>query len=117
VNQSTGRARVFVPQQPSRYDHEAKMRIPTVNLSPATEYGELVSVIPAGLSAQFYAPIVATVRDKLRDMTYDDYIVPVGDPILIAIVTGMALKMHGRVRLLRWDRETKRYTPIEVEMV
>ncbi len=110
------RPKVFIPQQPTRYDHEKQMRVPTINLAPASEYGDLYALVPDGMSAQFYAPVVAALRRKLRDMSPQDYIVPVGDPVLIAIVTGIALSMHGRARLLRWDREARRYHVIEVEI-
>jgi hypothetical protein len=110
------RAVVFIPQQPTRFDHEQQMRVPTVRLDPAMEFGDLVAIVPDGLSPIFAAPIVQVCREKLRAMRADDFIVPVGDPVIIAIVCGIALNMHRRINLLRWDRNLKRYGVIEVQL-
>lgn len=110
------RAKVFIPQQPSRWDPLMKMRVPTVELSAATVYGDLVPMLPMGMSPLAAAPIKVAVREILRNMRADDYIMPVGHPAIIAIVCALALDMHRRIRLLVWHGDTKQYSPIDIDI-
>lgn len=110
------RNKVFIPQQPSKWDGKLRMRVPTVELSAATAYGDLVPMFPPGLSPVMAVPIVAAAREQMRKMQPDDYIMPVGHPALIAIVCGLALNMHRRIRLLVWHSDTRSYTPIDIQI-
>ena len=93
-----------------------QMRVPTVELSAATAYGELVPMFPPGMSPVMASPVVTAAREQLRKMQPDDFIMPVGHPALIAIVCGLALDMHRKIRLLLWHSDTKQYTPIDISI-
>lgn len=56
-------------------------------------------------------------RKVLRDMTADDYLVLIGDPVIIGICVAVAAEFLGTVKVLRWDKFSTRYVPIEIDFL
>lgn len=58
------------------------------------------------------------MKDKLKDFKDGDYILPVGDPVAIAMATTIAARKAetGRVNFLRWDRQTRQYIEVRVNL-
>jgi hypothetical protein len=53
----------------------------------------------------------------MKDYTEEDYVVAVGDPSLIAAVSCIAVrKTGGLLRILKWDRQTSSYIPVEANV-
>ncbi len=107
---------VYVPQLPARYDQATKLWIPSINLDAAKSFGELRIMLPANANRLHIAPLVAALRDQLRDVTAEDWLVAVGDPSLIAAAVCLAVKRTGVMRLLKWDRQSANYLPVEVSI-
>jgi hypothetical protein len=107
--------KVYVPQQPSRFDSATKLWIPTINVDSAREFGEIVVMLPPNANRLHTAPLVAALKEQLALFTRDDYIVALGDPSLIAAAACIAaLKTGGRFNMLKWDRMTSSYIPVEI---
>ena len=86
------------------------------NLTPAAEYGEINVLVPAGMTLFSTVPAVRLIREKLRGFTDDDYLLPVGDPSIMMIAGAIAAEHNGgRLKVLRWDRDQRRYIPINVD--
>jgi hypothetical protein len=80
-----------------------------LDISQAEDYGALTSVFPSG--SQIYGgqsmteDYVKTARRKLRNFRPDDFILPVGDPLLIGIAFMAAAEASGgEVQMLKWDK-------------
>ena len=100
---------VYVTQEP-----QARGGRPTMDLSPAQEYGEMVFLLPPGPVALSPAPMVRDLRRALAGFTSEDYLLALGDPVAIGIATSVASDMSGGlVRMLRWDRRDHRYVEIK----
>lgn len=87
---------------------------PMVDVTPACVYGELRVLFQSnvGIAVQ---PYVAKLRHELRDFSDDDYLLLVGDPVLIGLCTAIASEMNrGHVRMLRWDKRARDYIEIKV---
>jgi len=55
------------------------------------------------------------LRKRLRDFGDSDYLLPVGDPVAIALTAAVAADANGGVlRLLKWDKRQHAYTVCEV---
>lgn len=107
--------KVFIPSIPSRFDPGSKLWIPTVEAKPAERFGELVIMLPPNGARAGLVPCVDAIREKMRDITADDYIVCVGDPSLIGAACCIAArKTGGLLRMLKWDRMAKDYFLAEV---
>jgi hypothetical protein len=57
------------------------------------------------------------LRDKLACFCDQDFLVPVGNPALIGMATLVAADMNeGRVRMLDWIRDGRRYREVTIDM-
>lgn len=109
--------RVFIPQIPSRFDTQLREWVPSVNIAPARKYGELIVMLPPEANRLHTAPLVASLKESLRDFGEDDYLVAVGDPsIMMAAGAIVARRAGGRLRLLKWDRREGVYLPVEINV-
>lgn len=105
-------ARVFLPQEPVRRSAATGKLVRNMDLSPAEKFGELIILLPG---RPFPNPdiVIPALKAGLRDFTAQDYILPVGHPLLIAWATIIATAIcDGSVTMLDYDRETASYTPI-----
>lgn len=86
------------------------------NLTPAAEYGELVILLQHSQSLLAPVPTVRKLKEKLKDFSEEDYLLPVGDPVLMCTVAQIASeKTRGKVKFLKWDRIQKKYLVIPVD--
>lgn len=88
------------------------------NLLPALDYGDLEHILDAldqvGLNPD---PWVKKIRRKLKDFTSDDFILAVGDPAAIGIACAVAAsRTGGRFKMLKWDRQERRYFPVSIDI-
>ena len=111
------RPRVFVPQEPSRFDRDLQLRVNSVDLSPALSFGEIIVCLPAGANFINSAPLVQALKEKLSDFNSNDYLMAAGDPTCIAVAAALAArKTGGHIKMLKWDRRVKQYQPIEINL-
>lgn len=109
--------KVYVPQQPSRFDAATRLWIPNVNLSPAAQFGEVIIMLPPNANRLHTAPLVAALKERMADFCDEDWIVAVGDPSLIAAAAVIAAgKASGVLRVLKWDRIASNYIPVEMSL-
>jgi len=91
--------------------------IPLFDISPAIEYGELEILTRHSQSMIFSVPMVRALRDSLKNFSDEDYILPVGDPITIGAVCAIAADINGGFyKVLKWDKRTRKYMPIEINV-
>ncbi len=110
--------RVFAVHQPTGRDRETGAIKPTMDLSPAREYGELRFVL-----REWENPFVdldataAEVRRVLEgEMQPGDWLLLVGNPVLIGVVAAVAAQLQGELRMLQWDRAAHRYLPVTAQL-
>ena len=99
---------VYVVQQPA----------PNINILSASHFGYLVICLPnrdqAILST---APYVQKMKKNLQDFRKEDYLLAVGDPVIIGISTAAVHEVtNGQFNILKWDKREFRYYPLEVDM-
>ena len=109
--------KVYVPQQPSRYDTATRLWIPTINLDQAKQYGEVIVMLPPNANRLHTAPLVSALKDKMEDYGSEDYLVAVGDPSILAAAACIAARKTGGIlRVLKWDRLSANYIPVEMKI-
>ena len=99
---------VYVVQQPA----------PNINILSASDFGYLVICLPnrdqAILST---APYIHKMKKNLQDFRKEDYLLAVGDPVIIGISTAAVHEVtNGQFNILKWDKREFRYYPLEVDM-
>lgn len=110
--------KVFATTIPSRRDAETGIWVPTVDISPASKYGEVVTILPPG--SQFFAAAEMTrlIKQRLSDLDYQpgDWLLPMGSPVIMAVASAIAARRgNGSLKVLVWDRQTSSYVSYELE--
>lgn len=109
--------KVYAPQVPSKYDPATRLWVPSINLEPAKEFGELVVMLPPNANRLHINPLVVALREQMKDYGPEDHIVAVGDPSLIAAAACLAAKKTGGLlRILKWDRLSSSYISVEAQL-
>lgn len=113
-------SRVFAVQQPTGRDRATGAIRPTMDLTPASEYGELRFILrdyhhpfrdPSGTAAEVHRVLTGAGFGP------DDWLLLVGNPSLIGIVAAQASRITGgQLRLLQWDRPRRRYQALEAQL-
>jgi hypothetical protein len=86
------------------------------DITPALEFGKVEILMPPGYSFFSPVPVIRALRDKLKDFSDDDYLLPIGDPsIMVAAAMIAGEKNGGRVKLLKWDRFQQAYIPVQLD--
>lgn len=87
------------------------------DIRPAAEYGNIVILIPQTEHPHVTEAVVRLLNERLADYTDDDYILPVGNPALIATTVAIASDINGGVyNLLMWDKIDRKYDPLRVNI-
>lgn len=109
---------VFVTQVPNKKDATTGAFVPVVNISPATEHGDIRIMMPA--TANFFATndLTLQLNEGLKDYDFDrgDSIVALGDPVIIAVVGALLARISPSFYVLRWDKNLARYVKIKVQI-
>lgn len=107
---------VFVTQIPNRRDKDTGAFVPSINIAPAAEHGEIRVMMPAQAPFHATTDLVSQLRAHLKNYSYGagDSLVAVGDPAIIAVACAILGKEHGRFIVLKWDRNVGRYLPAHI---
>lgn len=109
--------KVYIPQVPSRYDQQIQSWVPIINLDPAKAFGELSILLPPEAGRMAPDSLRKILLKGLQHITKNDWLLATGDPTITAIVATIAVqKLDGLLRLLRWDKRSKTYEPIEIQL-
>jgi folate-dependent tRNA-U54 methylase TrmFO/GidA len=99
----------------------AKVYIPQVmdyNVRSAEKFGELTVMLPDNKQMILASgPLAFKLKQELKDFSDDDYLLLIGDPAIIAVCGAIAAKNNnGRFKVLKWDRNDKKYYDIEIDL-
>lgn len=91
---------------------------PRLDYSSARNFGsEIIGVFPPGQVHLHPQVALFRARGILKDMQRDDFLVLSGDPVKIGICYAVAVEFVGRVRALRWNRQTTQYIEVTVDFL
>lgn len=100
--------KVFLPSIPSRYDPLSGKRVPSVDLTKAQSFGDLVPLVPIDQELPTQAAI-DVLAEGMAEFEENDYLVAIGDVALVAAAISYACDIWGQVNLLKWDRKRSEY--------
>ena len=91
---------------------------PKFNIMGAAEYGKLKFLLDERSQMIFSpGPLIIKLKKLLKDFKPTDYLLLTGDPAIIGVVCCLISEnTYGRYNLLKWDRQEKRYYPIEIDL-
>ena len=91
---------------------------PKFNIMGAAEYGDLKFLLDERSQMIFSpGPLIFKLKNLVKDFKPTDYLLLTGDPAIIGVVCSLVSDTtNGRYNLLKWDRQEKRYYPIEIDL-
>jgi len=91
---------------------------PKFNIMGALKYGKLKVLLKENTQIVLSpGPIVFELRRLLKNYTSKDFLLLSGDPAIIGLACTIASDInHGRFNLLKWDKQERRYYPIEINL-
>lgn len=109
-------SRVYAVQNTMTHDGRGGL-VAKFDLSPAQKFGDLQFLL--GPSASPFNPetVILQLHDQLQHYTDEDYLLMVGNPILIGWATSIAAHHNsGYVRCLQWSGTARGYTCVEAAL-
>ena len=108
--------KVFITQIPERRTQDGAF-VPTINIAPAAEFGEIIVLCERSASIWKSDELVRDLRKKFKGYNAEtDFMVALGDPSIIAAAFAILGKDYGAISLLKWDRIIKRYLPTKIRV-
>ena len=95
-----------------------KAGVPKINIVGARKYGDVIPLLPE-LSQIIFSPgpLIFKLRKLLKDYKPTDYVLLTGDPAIIGVACSIISELtNGKFNLLKWDKQEKRYYPIEINL-
>ena len=87
------------------------------DLTPAEEFGELEYLLEPDTKPFETAPIIDDLYAKLEDFCDDDFVICIGNPILLALTVSIAMDCNdGRAKLLQWNGRRGTYVPVSADL-
>ena len=96
----------------------SKAGTPKINIIGAQKYGELKTLLPEFSQMIFSpGPLIFKLRKLLKDFKPRDYLLLTGDPAIIGFACSIVSDItNGKYNLLKWDKQERRYYPIEINL-
>ena len=91
---------------------------PKINILGAAEYGTFKFLLPE-LSQMIFSPgpLIFKLRKGLKDYTTEDFLLLTGDPAIIGVACSIVADItNGKFNLLKWDKQERKYYPIEINL-
>ena len=91
---------------------------PKINIIGASEFGELKVLLPENSQIILSSgPLVFKLKKLLDKYTPEDYLLLTGDPAIIGVACSIVSDItNGKFKLLKWDKQERRYYPIEIDL-
>ena len=91
---------------------------PKINIMGAANYGQFKFLLPEFSQMIFSpGPLIYKLRQGLKDYKKKDFLLLTGDPAIIGVACSIVSDItHGRFNLLKWDKQERKYYPIEINL-
>ena len=88
------------------------------NVRSAEKFGDLKVMLPDNKQMILASgPITFKLKQELKNFSDNDYLLLIGDPAIIAVCGAIAAEVNGgRFKVLKWDRNDKRYYDLEIDL-
>jgi hypothetical protein len=107
-------SKVYVAQNTFRFV-SAKWE-PKFDLSQAAEFGELVILADHETKLDCLENVARSFSCKLECFTEHDYLLLIGNPVLMGLAAVMASKRSTILNFIQWDKKLKKYLAIRSDL-
>ena len=91
---------------------------PKINIMGASQFGQFKFLLPEFSQMIFSpGPLIYKLRQGLKNFHVKDYLLLTGDPAIIGVACSIVSDITGgKFNLLKWDKQERKYYPIEVNL-
>jgi len=91
---------------------------PKINIMGASKYGDFKFLLPEFSQMIFSpGPLIFKLRQGLKNYRSTDYLLLTGDPAIIGVACSIVSDItNGKYKLLKWDKQERKYYPIEINL-
>ena len=91
---------------------------PKINIMGASNYGQFKFLLPEFSQIIFSPrPLVYKLRQGLKEFKKKDFLLLTGDPAIIGVACSIVSDITGgKYNLLKWDKQERKYYPIEINL-
>lgn len=117
-SERVGVNKVYVPQEALR-KNEQNILVPKFNLNPAREFGIVTYLLTPSANPLIEdpSPIIRELRKNLEHFTDDDFILAIGNPMLIGWAVALAADANnGKVSMLQWNGGDRKYMRVNARL-
>ena len=88
------------------------------NVRSAEKFGELKIMLPDRKQMVLASgPLTFKLQQEMKDFSDKDYLLLIGDPAIIGLCCAIASDFNnGKFKVLKWDRNDKRYYDLEIDL-
>ena len=108
--------KVYVVQKQMKLDHASGNFVEKFNLNPAKEYGEIVYLLSPTCAAWKPEKPMLELQEGLRNFTEDDYLLLIGNPVLLGLASVFAADRVESINFLQWSGRNQRYELIKAKI-
>lgn len=113
--------KTHIPHLPTKYDPVRDRRVPYVDVWVAEEkFGKIAlmsdSILNPSKNRDQFDQALEQVADAAANVKAEDWIMAVGDVLLVAAAIAYAIDQNGSARVLRWDKEKRSYYEVEMTL-
>jgi len=102
---------VYCTQIPHRHDSKTGALVPSLNITPASEFGEVIVMMPPRSAFYDMNYLFKEVFGHLSHFKMDnDFLLPLGDPVLCGLCAAFLGRRLPYFDILKWDKNIGRYT-------
>lgn len=109
---------VFVVQKQMRFMSDERKLVPRYpTIHKAEKWGPLEYILKPDAHPFIPDLILGDIHDKLKDFNDNDFLLLIGNPCLIGIVSSIAANYNnGSVNFLQWSNRNSDYSEIKIKM-
>jgi hypothetical protein len=109
---------VFIVQKQMRFDHQKGELVPKFpSIDKAEQFGKFVYLLSPTASPFNAQKLVDEMTKKLENFGNEDYLLLIGNPVLIGMASGIAADRNlGMLHFLQWSGRDSNYVPIHVRL-
>ena len=91
---------------------------PKIKIMGAANYGQFKFLLPEFSQIIFSpGPLIYKLRQGLKEYKKKDYLLLTGDPAIIGVACSIVSDItNGKFNLLKWDKQERKYYPIEINL-
>ncbi len=99
-----------------RWDSKAQKMVHRFDISSAEKYGDMDFLLGPTAAPWSSDSVLKEMRQKLRYFKEEDYLLLIGNPILIGWAMALASQYSHRVKALQWSGKDGSYIPVEADL-